>query len=139
MLKQLKKIQKKIKKKKLPLRDKFTEKRVKTFMNGSDFADFVIYLKSNRKIMWTNFLAGVFRGLGFIIGITLVFALVVWFLAALVDFPVIGEYAKDAKKQLTDYAEETKYKENFIEMEQLLREINQKLESPQSTTVINDK
>ena len=120
---------KSLKKKKPGIRNKITEKRVKSFLTGSDFSDFIIYLKSNRKIMWTNFLAGIFRGLGFIIGVTLVFALLVWFLAAIVDFPVIGQYAKDAKKQLTDYAEETKYKENFIEMERLLREINQKLEN----------
>ena len=139
MLKSIKKIKPPFKKKKPNLRDKITEKRVKSFLTGSDFSDFVIYLKSNRKIMWTNFLAGIFRGLGFIIGVTLVFALLVWFLAAIVDFPVIGEYAKDAKQQLTDYAEETKYKENFIEMERLLREINQKLETSKSLPITETK
>ncbi len=121
-----KKISKEIKLKKL--RDKALEKRVKDLIFGKDFTNFIIYLKSTRKIIITNLLAGIFRGLGFVIGITVVFALLVWFLTALNGFPVIGEYATHAGKMLTEYAEETKYKENFKNIEKLLDQTNKNLE-----------
>lgn len=113
--------------KKAGIRDKVLEKRVKDFLVGDDFADYLVYLKSTRKIMVSNFLAGIFRGLGFIIGVTVVFGLLVWFLAAIVTFPIIGQFANEAQILLTEYAEETKYKENFQNIEALLEETNKTL------------
>jgi len=109
-------------------RKKALERRVKEFLTGQDFADYIVYLKSSRKIMFSNFLAGIFRGLGFIVGMTIVFAILVWFLAAIVDFPVVGQYAKEAQIQLTKYAEETKYKGNFENIEKLLEQTNINIE-----------
>ncbi len=117
-----------LRKKKKSLRDKVLERRVKDLIFGKDFADFIIYLKSTRKIIITNLLAGIFRGLGFVVGITVVFALLIWFLSALNGFPVIGEYATNAGEMLKEYAEETKYKNNFQNIEKLLEQTNQNLE-----------
>ncbi len=120
----------KAKKQVAPLTDKALNKRVVAFLSGHDFADFIVYLKSTRRIIWTNLLVGVFRGLGFILGVTLVFGIVIWILTKMIalKIPIIDEYAENAKNQLTQYAEETKYKENFIEMETLLQEINTTLQ-----------
>ena len=67
--------------------------------------DFIKYLRSPWRIMWHNFLAGVFRGLGVIVGMTVVFAALLWFLAGLVDFPVIGEYFMDIKIMLEQFSQ----------------------------------
>ncbi len=67
-------------------------------------SDFVKYLRSPWRIMWHNFLAGVFRGLGIIVGMTVVFAVLIWFLASLVDFPLIGQYFEDLKIMLEQFS-----------------------------------
>lgn len=59
------------------------------------FRDFINFLQSPKKIMFRNFLAGIFRGVGVVIGMTVVVALIVWILTQLVDFPLIGEYFQD--------------------------------------------
>ncbi len=56
------------------------------------FSDFMEYLASPRKIIFWNFMAGVARGLGVVIGMTVIVAVLVWFLTKMVDFPLIGEY-----------------------------------------------
>lgn len=95
-------------------------KKVSKLLKSAGFSDFVRYLKSPWKIIGINFLAGIFRGLGMIIGMTVVFALVIWMLSKLVDYPLIGEYVKDVQKQLVDYTEQTNYKKNFENIEGLL-------------------
>ena len=56
------------------------------------FSDFMEYLASPRKIIFWNLIAGIFRGLGVVIGMTVVVAILVWFLTKMVDFPLIGDY-----------------------------------------------
>lgn len=56
------------------------------------FSDFMEYLASPRKIVFWNLIAGLAKGLGIVIGMTVVVALLVWFLTKMVDFPLIGEY-----------------------------------------------
>ena len=68
-------------------------------------SEFIKYLRSPWRIMWHNFLAGVFRGLGLIVVMTVVFAVIIWFLAGLVDFPLIGRYFEDLKNMLEQFAE----------------------------------
>lgn len=68
-------------------------------------SEFVAYLGSPWRIMWHNFLAGIFRGLGTIIGVTVVFAFLIWLLAGLVDFPLIGQYFSDLKEVLESFSQ----------------------------------
>lgn len=56
------------------------------------FTEFMSYLSSPRKILFWNFMAGVAKGFGIVIGMTLVVALLVWALTKMVDFPLIGDY-----------------------------------------------
>lgn len=67
--------------------------------------EFVKYLRSPWCIMWHNFIAGVFRGLGLIVGLTVVFAVLIWLLAGLVDFPLIGQYFEELKVMLEQFSE----------------------------------
>jgi hypothetical protein len=66
--------------------------RIVTIFDQVGFSEFVMYLKSPRRIIFWNFIAGVFKGLGVVVGMTIVVALLVWILTKMVDFPLIGEY-----------------------------------------------
>ena len=77
--------------------------------------------------MWLNFKAGVAKGLGLTVGMTVVLGVLVWVLTMLVDLPVVGEYFGEAEQFLTEYADNTNYTDEFSEMNQLLREINENI------------
>jgi len=57
-------------------------------------ADYMELMEKPRKLIFTNFIAGVFRGLGFAVGTTIVFAVVVESLRRIVlmNIPVINDY-----------------------------------------------
>ncbi len=78
------------------IRDAFKELQV---------SEFIKYLRSPWRIMWHNFLAGIFRGLGIIVGMTVVFALLIWLLTNLVDFPLIGQYFVELKDVLERFSQ----------------------------------
>ena len=67
-------------------------------------SEFVKYLHSPWRIMWTNFLAGIFRGLGALVGVTIVFAILIWLVTQMVDFPLIGDYFLDLKETLEGFS-----------------------------------
>jgi len=70
-----------------------SERKVAQKVGESGLDDFVRYLHSPWRIMWSNFLAGVFRGLGFIIGATVILALAVYILVQVLgNIPVVGEF-----------------------------------------------
>lgn len=66
--------------------------RIVTMFDQVGFSEFVMYLKNPRRIIFWNFVAGVFKGLGIVVGMTIVVALLGWVLTKMVDFPLIGEY-----------------------------------------------
>ncbi len=74
--------------------------------------------------MWINFKAGVARGLGMTLGMTVILGLMVWALTRLVALPMVGEYFADAEQFVQEYVEKTDYKSEFVEMNRLLNEIN---------------
>ncbi len=56
------------------------------------FREFVEFINSPRKLFLRNFVAGMFRGFGIVVGMTIIVAMVAWTLTQLVDFPLIGQY-----------------------------------------------
>ena len=78
-------------------------RRLLRIVDAVGLRQFVAYLSSPWRIMWLNFLGGVFRGLGVIIGMTIVFAILIWFLGQFVDFPLIGSYFLDIKNLLEGF------------------------------------
>jgi len=74
--------------------------RIVTMFDQVGFSEFVMYLKSPRRIILWNFVAGMFRGLGIVVGMTIVVAGLVWVMSKMVDFPLIGEYFEDILKIL---------------------------------------
>ena len=101
------------------------EKELVKVLNAADVVDFLEYLKSGRRVFWVNFRAGVAKGLGVTVGMTLILGIIVWVLTMLVDLPLVGEYFQDAQSYITEYAENTNYKADFEVMNQQLQEINE--------------
>ena len=101
------------------------EKELVKVLNAADVVEFLEYLKSGRRVFWVNFRAGVAKGLGVTMGMTVVLGILVWVLTMLVDLPLVGEYFKDAQSYVTEYAENTNYKADFEVMNQQLQEINE--------------
>ena len=101
---------------------------VKVF-EAAGVVDYLEYLQSGKRIMWVNFKAGIARGFGITVGMTLVVAVFIWVLTMLVDLPLIGEYFQEAKIYVDDYKESTNYTDEFAEMNQLLRNINENLKT----------
>ncbi len=56
------------------------------------FRDLFTYLKSGRRIFFLNFLAGISRGLGFAIGMTVIFGILIFLLRKFVSLPFLGRY-----------------------------------------------
>lgn len=101
------------------------EKELVKVLDAADVVDFLEYLKSGRRIFWVNFRAGVAKGLGVTVGMTVILGLLVWVLTILVDLPLVGEYFENAKSYVTEYAENTNYKADFEAMNLQLQEINE--------------
>ena len=103
------------------------EKELVKVLDAAGVVDFIEYLQSGKRVMWVNFKAGVAKGLGVTVGMTLILGILVWALTMLVDLPLVGEYFEDAQAYVTEYAENTNYKEDFLAMNQQLQEINENL------------
>ena len=97
---------------------------IKVF-EAAGVVDYLEYLQSGKRIMWVNFKAGIAKGFGITIGMTVVVAVFIWILTMLMDLPLIGEYFQEAKIYVDEYKESTNYTDEFSEMNQLLREINE--------------
>ena len=66
-------------------------------LQKSNLQDFVYIMGNKKQIIFRNLIAGIFRGVGIGIGVTIVTALLVFFLNQLVslNIPVIGKYIAD--------------------------------------------
>ena len=104
------------------------DKELVAVFEAAGVVDYLEYLQSGKRIMWVNFKAGIAKGFGITVGMTLIVAVFIWVLTMLVDLPVVGEYFADAKQKVNEYAENTNYKDEFSEMNQQLLEINENLE-----------
>lgn len=83
----------KIKKIRAERKERLSERRVAEKVGAAGMDDFVRYLHSPWRIIWSNLLAGVFRGLGFVIGATAVLAIAVYILVQVLgNLPWVGEY-----------------------------------------------
>ena len=104
---------------------------VKVF-EAAGVVEYLEYLQSGKRLMWVNFKAGVAKGLGLTVGMSVVLALVIWVLTMLVNLPIVGQYFAEAKSYITEYAESTNYKDEFEEMNRLLLEIDENTEKKTS-------
>ena len=110
------------------------DKELVAVFEAAGVVDFLEYLQSGKRIMWVNFKAGIAKGFGITVGMTLIVAVFIWILTMLVDLPVVGEYFADAKQKVIEYAENTNYKDEFSEMIQQLQDINENFEEVATVT-----
>lgn len=99
------------------------DKELVKIFEAAGVVDYLQYLQSSKRILWTNFKAGIAKGFGITIGMTLVLGIFIWVLTQLVSLPVVGEYFEEAERYILEYAEKTNYTDEFEEMNALLREI----------------
>ncbi|MCK5726370.1 MAG: hypothetical protein KAH22_06060 [Thiotrichaceae bacterium] len=92
--------------------------------------EFIRYTSNPWRIVWTNFIAGIFRGLGTVIGASIVIALIFWVLSLFAKMPVVGEYALEIKNTVTSYVEQNNYHNEFDRLGDTLERI-EKLEKEQ--------
>jgi len=66
-------------------------------LEKSKIADYVFFLEHPRKLLFTNFMAGLARGFGAAIGFTIISALVLYLLRTVVmlNLPVIGDFISE--------------------------------------------
>ena len=71
--------------------------RLLRFLEKKKIEQLIDVLGSNKEIIKRNFLAGIFRGMGFGIGVTIVTAIIIYFLQRLVrlNLPGIGRFITD--------------------------------------------
>lgn len=100
---------------------------------NDNLKEFIRYSSSPWRIVWTNFIAGVFRGLGAIIGASFFIALFLWLVTLFIDFPLVGEYASNVKSTIVGYVDDTNYNDEFERMSQILESIEKSLENKQGT------
>jgi Domain of unknown function (DUF5665) len=94
--------------------------------------EFMDYIRSPWKMLWPNFVAGVARGFGALVGATIVIALVGWTLSTLIDLPLIGKklepYVEQVQNEFNKYTESMNYKPHFDRMESTLNSIDETLQ-----------
>ncbi len=74
-------------------KERLNERRIAEKVSATGLDDFARYLHSPWRIFWSNLLAGIFRGLGFVIGATVVLAIAVYVLVQILgNLPWVGEY-----------------------------------------------
>ncbi len=70
-----------------------------------NLADYINLLNNPRRYMLLNFVGGLFRGLGFALGMTILAALVLYFLQRLVvlNLPIIGDFIAELVRIVLTY------------------------------------
>lgn len=93
--------------------------------------EFMEYIRSPWRMLWPNFVAGVARGIGALIGAALVIAIIGWILTQMISLPLIGKelepYVSKVQAEITRYTESTNYNDNFENMEKTLLEIRDEI------------
>ena len=87
---------------------KETTKKLEELLRGlkkSGLEEFMTYMSSPWKIMLVNLWAGIFRGLGFLLGVTVVMAALISIASLFVDFPLVGIYFADLQQALETIAD----------------------------------
>lgn len=73
-------------------------------MEKIKIAEYVEYLNNTRRMLFTNFLAGIARGLGMAVGFTILGALLIYLLRQIVllNLPLIGDFIAEIVQLVTD-------------------------------------
>ena len=69
-------------------------------MEKYNIAEYIEMLNNPKRYFWVNFLAGIIRGLGIAVGMTILGAILIYFLQQLVvlNLPLIGDFIAEIVK-----------------------------------------
>ncbi len=103
---------------------KLTKKELDQFIyaiENTGLEEFTDFIRKPWKMIWPNLIAGITRGLGMLIGATIVIAFISWMLAKMIDLPLIGEslepYIEKVQSEFDKYKEATNYKNDVARIE----------------------
>ena len=88
---------------------------------------FMVYASSPWRIMWVSFVSGIFRGLGAVLGASIVIAILIWMLSLFTDMPLVGEYARNIEKTVSEYANDINYEDELERVGETLERIEKAL------------
>ena len=79
--------------------------RVADRLENLKLAEYIELLNSPVKFFWINFLAGIARGVGFALGMTVLAAIILYFLQQLMvlNLPVIGDFIAEIVKIVQEH------------------------------------
>ncbi len=69
-----------------------------------NLTDYLTNMTKPKRIIALSFVIGIARGLGFVIGMTMVFGLVLVVLGKMIDLPLIGRYIAEIVDLVNEYA-----------------------------------
>jgi len=69
-----------------------------------NLADYLTNMTKPKRVIALSFAIGIARGLGFVIGMTMVFGLVLVVLGKMIDLPLIGRYIAEIVDLVNEYA-----------------------------------
>lgn len=72
-------------------------------LEKAKMADYVDLMNNPKKLLYTNFIGGLARGLGTAIGLTILAAVLFYMLKQTVNLPLIGEYIADLLDIIENY------------------------------------
>ncbi len=102
--------------------------------------EFMEYIRSPWKMLWPNFVAGVARGFGALVGATIVIALIGWTLSTLIDLPLIGKklapYIENVQSEFSKFTESNNYRPHFDRIESTLNSIDESLQKQERRNTI---
>ena len=101
--------------------------------------NFVLYVSSPWRVVWVNFIAGIFRGLGTVIGASIVIAAIVWIVSLFTQVPLVGQYAKDIEDIVSGYVHETNYNDELDRVGDTLDRIEKVLSQQPLSSNIPDE
>lgn len=77
-------------------------------MEKARFDEYAAMFSRPVKFIFFNFLAGIARGFGIAVGMTLIVALVVFLLSKMINLPIIGYYIAQVVEMVNNYLAEGK-------------------------------
>lgn len=72
-------------------------------LEKAKMADYVDLMNNPKKLLYTNFIGGLARGLGTAIGLTILAAILFYMLKQTVNVPLVGEYIADLLDIIENY------------------------------------
>ena len=109
-------------------------------IGSSGLDEFMEYIHSPWKMLWPNFVAGIARGFGALVGAAIVVGLIGWTLSTLIDLPLIGKklapYVEQIQWEFSKYTESTNYRPHFERIESTLNSIDESLQKQERRSIL---